>query len=81
MDRETRENGADMTLTMWLDGSGSIPLLKAAALDEARALYGEDAQLQLEGVSDVANVRFTQESGRFTATVLVRCLNLPEEDR
>ena len=53
----------------------SIDELKLAALDHARRLYGDDVSLSIEGVSDlyVAPV-----SGKFIATVRVRCLNLPE---
>ena len=59
----------------------SMPELKAAALDKALRFYGPKAQLQVLGVRDVASRALADGEGHTTATVYVRCLNLPEEDR
>lgn len=56
---------------------GTVPELRAAALAEGRALYGEDACLAVERVSKVLTT-LNSRRGRFTATVLVRCINFTE---
>jgi hypothetical protein len=57
----------------------TIPEIKLAALDVARELYGPDARLRIEHVSGIATAIATDK--KFWATVTVRCLSLPDEDR
>jgi hypothetical protein len=75
---ETREGGPDVLLAR-VQGN-SIADLKLAALDQARELYGPDAELRIVGLDNIATSTFP-EDGKFRTTVTVRCLNFPDEDR
>jgi hypothetical protein len=55
----------------------SIPEMTGAALIEAAALWGEWAESEVEGVSDV-QTNWRGARGRFEARVRVRCLNYAE---
>jgi predicted amidohydrolase YtcJ len=54
----------------------SAEAIRLAALDEARALYGDAAPLRIEHVGTVQTT--FSRTGRFFADVTVRCLQLPE---
>jgi hypothetical protein len=76
-EQEQRLDGPDV-----LDAfvfADDIPALKMAALDQARDLYGPDAQLAVERTGRISSGM--PSKGKFCAHVLVRCLNFPEEDR
>ena len=74
-EQDKRTDGPDVLVaTSYGD---SIDAIKLAALDEARALYGEDAALQIERVSSIQTA-VCRSRGRFCAFVTVRCLQLPE---
>jgi hypothetical protein len=75
---ETLAPGPDVLLAR-VQGN-SIADLKLAALDQARELYGPDAQLRIVGLDNIATGTFP-EDGKFRTTVTVRCLNFPDEDR
>lgn len=57
----------------------TVPDLERAALYEARRLYGEQADLRIEHTGRVSTA-FRTDKGRFTAEVLVRCVNFPAEE-
>jgi hypothetical protein len=81
-EQEQRISGPDV-LSAFVYGD-DIPALKMAALDKARELYGPDAHLRIERVGQISamTIRHMIETrGKFAATILVRCLNLPDEDR
>jgi hypothetical protein len=67
--------------------AGSLPSLRNAAMADARALYGEDAELRIERSGPVYSCRSAGQYGslkgigelRFRAEVAVRCLNYPSE--
>ena len=75
---ETRASGPDI-LNARVQAD-SIPQMKLAALDQARELYGPDAQLRIVGLDEIYTSH-SPEDGKFWTTVTVRCLNLPAEDR
>lgn len=57
----------------------TVPDISAEALAEARVLYGGKAELLVEHVGQVDAER-RHSRGRFSAHVLVRCLNYPPEE-
>lgn len=71
-EQDKRADGADR-LTARVRGAG-MDEIKLAALDEARAFYGPDAPLAIEGVFDITS----SSRGGYFAFVVVRCLQLPE---
>jgi hypothetical protein len=74
-DQDKRLDGPDVLHA--LSHGDTIDEIKLAALDEARALYGDDAPLQIEQVGSL-NTGVRRSKGRFFAYVIVRCLQLPE---
>jgi hypothetical protein len=74
-DQDKRLDGPDVLYA--LSHGDTIDAIKLAALDEARALYGEDAPLRIERVGSL-NTAVRRSKGRFFAEVTVRCLELPE---
>jgi hypothetical protein len=71
-----RRNGPDV-LTARVYGD-TIPELRLAALIEGAALWGETADLAVEGVADVDTSMPGSRRGRFNARVRVRCLSYAE---
>jgi hypothetical protein len=73
-EQEQRLYGPDLLIA---DVFGdSVPALKTAALDQARELYGEDAELAVERVGTIKTSAFPGR-GKFETWVRVRCLNFP----
>jgi hypothetical protein len=72
-----RRDGPDV-LTAVAHGD-SIPGLRDEALFTALTLWGEDARLEVESVSDVGTSIGAR--GRFRARVRVRCLNYADLER
>lgn len=56
---------------------GSVPELRQAALLEAEALWGENAELEVESIGTVFT-SLGHSGGRFNADIRVRCLNYEE---
>ena len=74
-EQDKRTDGPDVLVAQ--SYGDSIDAIKLAALDEARALYGEDSPLRIEHVSSV-QTSIMRRKGRFCAFVTIRCLQLPE---
>lgn len=64
-------------LSAFVYGDG-IPALEAAALEEAAALYGPGARLEVLRMGGI-DTSCLSGKGRFCTHVLVRCLDFPEE--
>ena len=77
MNAYTRMAGSDHDLLHAVVYGDTIDALKTAALTAARALYGEEAPLQIEQVGPT-HTPFAWRRGRFCADVDVRCLDLPK---
>jgi len=72
-EQERRPGGPDvLEATVYGDG---IPALERAALEQARELYGESAELKVERVGTIQT--WSTGKGAFTACIRVRCLNFP----
>lgn len=56
----------------------SIPEIRGAALIEGAALWGEKADLAVEGIDTVRTSAAGNPRGRFRTAVSVRCLNYAE---
>lgn len=71
-----RRDGPDVLVAL-VYGDG-IPEMQGAALIEAASLWGETADLTVDGVTAVKTSMRGSTRGRFNAYVRVRCLNYPE---